>query len=258
MNEKNKLTVKEADAKDEDSVVARIDYDSMDSLGVSSYDVIEVKGKRRTVAWCRPPRYSAIEKGIIRLGELVRNNAGIAIGDTVTIGKIVAPKAEKVVVVPVGAIPSIEGRDLADALREYVPVMKGDNVMLSYSRGRLTFQVIGFMPAADAVRITEKTVFSIAHINFSFNDIVKQETSEDNYLILKVHLYHGGFEALVEFQRKLEKNAILKNLVSRYEELAKESVAVANRKLAESSNVNSADLINGIKSEILEKWRTVS
>jgi len=33
---------------------ARIDYDSMDSLSASTGDVIEIKGKRRTVAKCLP------------------------------------------------------------------------------------------------------------------------------------------------------------------------------------------------------------
>ena len=49
-------------------------------------------------------------------------------------------------------------RYLADAL-ESVPLIKGDNVMVPYFGGRLTFQVIGVTPAADAVLVTQKTTF---------------------------------------------------------------------------------------------------
>ncbi|MEK0369109.1 MAG: CDC48 family AAA ATPase, partial [Nitrosopumilus sp.] len=69
--------------------------------------------------------------------------------------------AEKIVVAPLEAIPPIDERYLADAL-ESVPLIKGDNVMVPYFGGRLTFQVIGVTPAADAVLVTQKTVFNIA------------------------------------------------------------------------------------------------
>ncbi|HEY6405125.1 MAG TPA: CDC48 family AAA ATPase, partial [Nitrososphaeraceae archaeon] len=67
-----------------------------------------------------------------------------------------------VIVAPLEAIPPIDERYLADAL-ESVPLIKGDNVMVPYFGGRLTFQVIGVTPAsADAVLVTQKAVFSIA------------------------------------------------------------------------------------------------
>ena len=44
------LKVLEAYTRDVGRGVARIDYDSMDTLNASTGDVIEIKGKRRTVA----------------------------------------------------------------------------------------------------------------------------------------------------------------------------------------------------------------
>ena len=155
------LKVLEAYTRDVGRGVARIDYDSMDSLSASTGDVIEIKGKRRTVAKCLPLYPSDEGKGIIRVDGLVRNNAGIAIGDTVAVRKIKAVAAEKVVVAPLEAIPPIDERYLADAL-ESVPLIKGDNVMVPYFGGRLTFQVIGVTPVADGVLVTQKTVFHIA------------------------------------------------------------------------------------------------
>ena len=68
------LKVLEAYTRDVGRGVARIDYDSMDNLGASTGDVIEIKGKRRTVAKCLPLYPSDEGKGIIRIDGLGRNN----------------------------------------------------------------------------------------------------------------------------------------------------------------------------------------
>jgi len=171
------LKVLEAYTRDVGRGVARIDYDSMDTLNASTGDVIEIKGKRRTVAKCLPLYPSDEGKGIIRIDGLGRNNSGIAIGDTISVRKIKAAAAEKVVVAPLEAIPPIDERYLADAL-ESVPLIKGDNVMVPYFGGRLTFQVISVSPLADAVLITQKTVFHIAEKGETLRG-VPQVTYED-------------------------------------------------------------------------------
>jgi len=175
----NELTLKvlEAYTRDVGRGVARIDYDSMDTLNASTGDVIELKGKRRTVAKCLPLYPSDEGKGIIRIDGLGRNNSGIAIGDAINVKKIKAVPAEKVVVAPLEAIPPIDERYLADAL-ESVPLIKGDNVMVPYFGGRLTFQVIGVTPAADAVLVTQKTSFHIAEKGETLRG-VPQVTYED-------------------------------------------------------------------------------
>ena len=157
------LKVLEAYTRDVGRGVSRIDYESMDAVGVSTGDVIEVKGgKRRTVAKCLPLYPSDEGKGIIRVDGLLRNNAGVAIGDTVEIAKIKAVPAEKIVVAPLETIPPVDERYLADAL-ESVPIVKGDNVMVPYFGGRLTFEVIEVTPSqASAVLVSQKTVFQIS------------------------------------------------------------------------------------------------
>jgi hypothetical protein len=50
-----------------------------DSLNASTGDVIEIRGKRKTVAKCLPLYPSDEGKGIIRVDGLVRNNAGVAV-----------------------------------------------------------------------------------------------------------------------------------------------------------------------------------
>ena len=135
------LKVFEAYTRDVGRGVARIDYDVMDALGVSTGDVIEIRGRKRTVAKCLPLYPSDEGRGIIRIDGLTRNNAGVAIGDTVIIRKVKALPAERVILAPLENIPPIDERYIADAL-EGIPLTKGDNVMVPYFGGRLTFQVV--------------------------------------------------------------------------------------------------------------------
>jgi transitional endoplasmic reticulum ATPase len=155
------LKVLEAYTRDVGRAAARLDYAAMDALGASTGDVIEVKGKRRTVAKCLPLYPSDEGKGIVRIDGLIRNNAGVAIGDMITAKKVKAPPAEKVVVAPLEAAPPVDERFLADAL-ESIPVTKGDKVMIPYFGGRLTFQVASVTPNAEAVLITQRTAFVIS------------------------------------------------------------------------------------------------
>ena len=162
------LKIQEAYSRDVGRGIARIDYDSMDLLNASTGDFMEIKGgeksksTRRTAVKCLPLYPSDEGKGIIRIDGLVRNNAGLAIGDIVVVKKIKAIPAEKVIVAPLEAIPPIDERYLAESL-EGVCMTKGDNVMVPYFGGRLTLQVIGLSPAAtDAVIISQKTIFTIA------------------------------------------------------------------------------------------------
>jgi transitional endoplasmic reticulum ATPase len=154
------LKVLEAYTRDVGRGTARIDYDALDALGATTGDVIEIRGKRRTVAKCLPLYPSDEGKSTIRIDGLMRNNAGVSIGDTINIKKIKAVSAEKVIVSPLEAIPPIDERYLADAL-ENIPLVKGDNIMVPYFGGRITFQVIGVTPPADAVLVSNKTLFTI-------------------------------------------------------------------------------------------------
>ncbi|MDQ3851395.1 MAG: CDC48 family AAA ATPase [Thermoproteota archaeon] len=161
--------------------IARIDYDTMDFLGVGTGNVIEVKGKNRTVAKCLPVYPSDKGKGIIRLDGLMRNNAHIAIGDTVIVKKLKAIPAQKVIVAPLQPTPPVDERYLADAL-ENVPIIKDDNVMVPYFGGRLAFQIVGIMPvitSESAAIVTQKTVFNITEETAEARSLSPQVTYED-------------------------------------------------------------------------------
>ena len=75
------LKVLEAHTRDVDRGIAGLYYAAMDSLGASTGDAIEIKGKRRTVGKCLPLYPSDEGRGVIRMDGLVRNNSGVTLGD---------------------------------------------------------------------------------------------------------------------------------------------------------------------------------
>jgi Cell division protein 48 (CDC48), N-terminal domain. len=125
MSESNTVTLKvmEAYTRDVGRGVARVDYEVMDMLNLQSGDVIEIKGKRRTVAKVLPLYPTDEGRGIIRIDGLIRSNAGVAIGDNVAIRKVKAVPAERIVISPMEEVPYIDERYITDAL-EGLPVVK--------------------------------------------------------------------------------------------------------------------------------------
>jgi len=199
------LKVMEAYTRDVGRGIARIDYATMDAIKTSTGDIIEIKGKKRTVAKCLPLYPSDEGKGIIRIDGLGRTNSGIAIGDKVSIQKVKALAAEKIVVAPLEAIPPIDERYLASAL-ESVPLIKGDNVVVPYFGGRLTFQIIGVTPAADAVVVTQNTVFHIAEKV----SVEKPKIRVDIFFSDLQEMYREEFDSL---QKCLDDKKIFNELV---------------------------------------------
>lgn len=177
------LRVLEAYTRDVGRGVARIDYDTMDKLNASTGDVLEIHGENRTtVGKCLPLYPSDEGKGIARLDGLMRNNIGIAIGGTVIINKVDAMPAQKVIIKPLMSIPPIDTGYLADAL-ENVPIIKGDNIMVPYFGGRLTFQVIYCEPKDKPLIIQQTTTFTIS--NAEVTQPRKIDLTTNEHLILK-------------------------------------------------------------------------
>ncbi len=154
-----KLKCLEAYTRDVGRGVIRVDYDTMDQLGVSTGDVVEIVGKKKTVGKALPLYPSDEDKNICRMDGLMRNNANTNIGIIIKIKKVKAVAAEKVSVFPLEAIPPIDARYLADSLESMV-IITGDNTMVSYFGGRLTFEVKETIPKG-VVIVTQKTVFDI-------------------------------------------------------------------------------------------------
>ena len=89
-------------------VMARIDCETMQRLGISTGDIIEIKGKNKTIVKCLPLYPSDEGKGIIRMDSAVRSNSSVNINDKVSI-KVIKPVAAK----------KIEGRLMESCIYYY-------------------------------------------------------------------------------------------------------------------------------------------
>ncbi|RLI94455.1 MAG: AAA family ATPase [Candidatus Altiarchaeales archaeon] len=94
------LSVAEAIRMDVGRGIARISNRNMEKLGLRSGDVIEISGKDKAVAivWRGRPEDEDID--IIRIDGTIRGNAGVSLGDKVTIRKIECVPAESIVLAP--------------------------------------------------------------------------------------------------------------------------------------------------------------
>src|SRR3990172_735316 len=100
--EKGHLTLKVAEAmnKDVGRGIARIDPADIESLDAEIGDVVEIVGKRRTVARLMPTFKEERGKSRIQIDGLIRGNAQVSLDEKVTLRKVPWQPAEKVLLSP--------------------------------------------------------------------------------------------------------------------------------------------------------------
>lgn len=91
--------------------LVRIDSNARKELGVSTGDIIELKGRRSTAAlvWQAHPQDEGV--AIIRMDGYLRQNAGVALGDKILVRKAELKDAKKVVLAPTQPIKYSPGFD---------------------------------------------------------------------------------------------------------------------------------------------------
>ena len=94
------LRVAEAKTKDVGRAIARIDPDNFKQISVEVGDVIEIQGKRKTVAKIMPAYIEDRGKSIIQIDGLTRGNAQVSLDEKVTIQKTSYSPANKIVLSP--------------------------------------------------------------------------------------------------------------------------------------------------------------
>jgi transitional endoplasmic reticulum ATPase len=159
MDAKIDLKVFEAYDRDAGRCVARIDYDSMNSIDANIGDIITIEGKRKTAARCLSLYPTDERRHMVRIDGLSRSNAQADLNDFVKLQKTTVAKAEQVTVKPVTSFPPIDGNYITAAM-ENIPIVNGDNLLIPYFGGRIDVKVIGLIP--DVVTVVDsKTIFHI-------------------------------------------------------------------------------------------------
>lgn len=155
------LKVTEALPKDVGRGIARIDPEVLTKLEVEIGDVVEITGKKPTVARVMPVFRDLRGKGLIQVDGLTRSNAGTAIGEKVHIKKVGCKAANKVVLSPV--VTGMAGRDskFVGRLLEGLPIVSGDRVRATVFGSRYQdFTVADTIPTG-AVVINPQTLIRI-------------------------------------------------------------------------------------------------
>jgi len=158
-----KLKTLEAYTRDVGRGIARIDYDSMDKLKISTGDFIKINGAGKNTICKALPLYPSDEnKQILRIDSITRENANLEVKQFVEVEKTMVQQATMITVFPNEIIPPIDPRYLADAL-ESIGVVIGDMLAVPYFGGRLSFQVKNVEPDGPVV-ITQRTGFKIDNL----------------------------------------------------------------------------------------------
>lgn len=162
------LRVVEALQQDVSYGRARLDGQTRVELNLSPGDIIEIKGHKTTAAvvWRSHPGDEG--KGIIHVDNLTRKNAGVSIGDKVTIKKADVKPAKQVTLAPaISQDQQIQFGDGIDALAKRGllkrPVVQGDIVVvpnIALFGNALPFSIIATNPKG-IVLINEETQIKV-------------------------------------------------------------------------------------------------
>ncbi|MDW8050469.1 MAG: CDC48 family AAA ATPase [Nitrososphaerota archaeon] len=156
------LRVAEAKARDVGRGIARIDPAIMDQYKINTGDVIEIIGKKKTVAICWPGYSEDHGKGIVRIDGYIRKSAGVSIDDKVTIRLANVKKAEKIVLAPTEPLRIVGGEEYIKHLLEGRAITRGDYVPVGIMGRTVDFMVTSIHPMADAVIVTSDTQIVIS------------------------------------------------------------------------------------------------
>ncbi len=137
--------------------IVAIDMQTKEKLGLTSGDIVEIEGKRKTAAIVWPAPIEDEGKGIIHMDSIIRRNAGVSIGDKVKVRPARWKNAEKVVLAPAD-----ENQIIIKGYENYVkkhflgrPVVKGDYILIPFFRKSL--YVVASTQPAGIVRIVPQT-----------------------------------------------------------------------------------------------------
>ena len=137
--------------------IIRLDSKAREKLNVTSGDIVELRGKRTTVAvvWQSRPQDEGLN--VIRMDGYIRQNAGVGIGDKIIVRKADLKEANKVVLAPNQAIKYSPGFD--DYIKKRLvgrAIARGDTIFIAVFGTSFPLVATVVQPNGTAI-ITEKT-----------------------------------------------------------------------------------------------------
>jgi len=156
------LRVGDARQRDVGRGIARIDQRTMQKLGISAGDVVEIVGKRTTAAIAWPAYSEDQDRGIIRIDGFTRKNAGVAINEYVVAKPGKVKNAASVVLAPVDMRLNVD-QDFTNFVKNRLmerTFVEGDTTLVMMLGHAIPFIVTKTRPHG-IVRITYDTNLQI-------------------------------------------------------------------------------------------------
>jgi transitional endoplasmic reticulum ATPase len=157
------LQVAEAKSRDVIRGKIRLNNEAMNSIGISTGEIIELKGKHTTAAVAWPAYPEDLSRPIIRMDGVIRKNAGVSLSEKVQIRKASVKPSSRVVFAPGEINFSTDFgfvRFVKRKLKGY-PLTTSDTVMIPVLGRANPFVVISCEPEG-IVLITDETKIEIS------------------------------------------------------------------------------------------------
>ena len=150
------LRVADARQRDVGHGKVRIDNDTMQKLGITAGDFVEIHGKKMTVAVAWPAYAEDQGQESVRMDGLIRRNAGVALNEYVNIRKADVKEAEAIVFAPTDVRLSVDVEFVTFVKRRFmdIPFIEGDMTLLSIFGSTVPLIVTRTRPHGP-VKITE-------------------------------------------------------------------------------------------------------
>ena len=200
-----RLKVSEALGKDLGLGLARMDPADMARLGLEIGDIVEVVGKRTTVAKAMPTYKDLRGQSRVQIDGLARENAGTGLDQVVEVRKAVARPARTVTLAPVAITPSERDLKYIGSLLDGLAVIEGDRIRATlFGTRSADFKVKGTSPGGP-VLINPTTALEIKGTGdteggrmFSYEDVggLKREIARIREIVELPLRYPEVFERL--------------------------------------------------------------
>src|SRR6476660_1654661 len=185
-NKNNNLTLRvtETNPKFVGRGIALVDSKVMEKLGLSTGDVIEIRGSRKktfVLLWSSQP--DDYGRGLIRIDGYTRNNIGVGIDDGVNVQKVTdVTKAEQVILSPTEELNIVGLEEHLPELLDGRVVAKGDMMPLNIMGRKIGFVITSISSSPDAAASlvdSNITEFIIGSVPKAGAGVVPRITYED-------------------------------------------------------------------------------
>ena len=178
-NNKVSLKVAETNPKFVSRGMALVDPKVMEEMDLSTGDVLEISGKKKSYVLLWSSQRDDQGKKLIRIDGYTRNNIGVGIDDIVSVRKVNVKKAEQVILAPTEELNIVGLEDYLPELLEGRVVTRGDMIPLNIMGRRIGFAITSTSPTDAASLIDSNTEFIIGSIPKAAEKRVPRVSYED-------------------------------------------------------------------------------